>query len=467
MPQTRAFRGQRTKDTLLWLQALLGPEVQPLKDWCSSGQLGNVELSHKDQRFWSNLIHKARKNALLQDSSARDMVRLRCQNSSTASAWSRAPPSTALGTKIARDRFRLMLRWHLGIPILSPTQAGKPCPSCGEALDIFGDHAVTCSRGPLWRRHFLVQDYILRLSRAAGFQATREVSLVGSNRREADILISNWDGLRPLAVDLTIRHPRAPGLPFSDPDRVLLRAEEDKRRGAEAQARASDTIFEPLVLHTWSGVANGGTSKTFLGQWLQRVIENRPGSDKDRKAAEIHEGLSCILFSQIAEQLSGITLSSEIPVVPSCHLPDRIDEFGNALPGVHSVPIERQLRLRARPRTCASAPAAGDLGTNTPQATPASNQPLLSPCVQTVAPSPQPVVQATSLCTNDPLCPPVWMQAPDSWSPLSWIMPDSNTTLNNAGAPAPEAPTLEGNPGSSDCPVDPLLLQILQRALVQ
>ena len=59
--------------------------------------------------------------------------------------------------------------------------------------------------------------YLLRLSRAAGFQATREQSLLSSDRREADILIANWEGTRPLAVDLTIRHPRTPGLPFRDP----------------------------------------------------------------------------------------------------------------------------------------------------------------------------------------------------------------------------------------------------------
>ena len=453
---------QGTKDTLLWLQSLVGIEVQPLKDWCVTGQMRDVNPEHKTQRHWSILIHKARKNALLQDASARDMVRLRCQDSCTAGAWSRAPPSSGLGTKIPRDRYRLMLRWHLGMPILPPAAAGKPCPSCAEALDIFGDHAVTCSRGNLWRRHFLLQDYILRLSRAAGFQATREVSLVSSARREADILINNWTGVQPLALDLTIRHPRAPGLPFSDPERVLLRAEEEKRRGAEAHARASDTIFEPLVLHTWSGVAAGGSSKTFLGQWLQRVVENRPGTDKDRKMGEIHEGLSCILFSQIAEQLSAVTSSSEIPVVPSCDLPDRVDEFGNALPGVHTVPIDRQLRLRKRPILAGHAerePSAASTSRNnegSANPSPGLHRIAIEPRATTDVFSSSPPGEVPLLFNG------IWASPVNAWLYQGNAESSSSHQQTGAAAPAPDPMST-----ALEDPVDPLLLQIIQQNLAQ
>ena len=141
----------------------------------------------------------------------------------------------------------------------------------------------------------------MRLSRAAGFSGTREQSLLGSDRREADLLIANWEGVQSLAVDLTVLHQRAQGTSFSDPDRLLLRAEEEKRQMASTRAQLSGCLFEPLVFHKWSGVPNAGSSRSFLGRWIARIVENRPGLDKERKANELLEGLSCILFAQIAE----------------------------------------------------------------------------------------------------------------------------------------------------------------------
>jgi hypothetical protein len=318
-----------SRETLEWLRGQLGPDHQPLKEWCSTGIIRDVERDHCDQKKWSTLVHRLRKTTLLQESNARDSARLRCQDSTSAGAWSRAPPSVALATKIGRDSYRLMIRWHLGMPVLAQSQAGKPCPLCGEALDIFGDHAAVCRRNNLWKRHFLLQDFMLRLTRAAGFQASREQSLLSSDRREADILIENWEGTRPVAIDLTVRHPRAPGSGFTDPEKTLLKAEEDKRKGAESRAAPNGTIFEPLVFHTWSGVPSTGTSKRFLSQWTTRIVENRPGLDKDFKTNEIQEGLSCILFAQIAEQLEAIRGSNEIPVTPNLRIPEWVDAYGN------------------------------------------------------------------------------------------------------------------------------------------
>ena len=316
-------------ESMAWLRGQVGTDLEPLKTWCAQGSLTDVEAEHTDQKHWSSLIHKNRKAALLQNSGARDTIRLKCQTSASAGAWSQAPPCAALGCKIGRDAYRLMLRWHLGVAILPQVAAGKPCPACGEACDIFGDHAVCCRRNNLWRRHFLLQDFMLRLSRAAGFQASREKGLGHDSRREADILIENWKGTQSVAIDLTVRHPRAPGLAFSDPEKTLTRAEEEKRAGANERARTSDTIFEPLVFHTWSGVPETGSSKKFLAEWLTKVTENRPGLDKDRKRNEIQEGLSCILFAQIAEQLHTVLGSNEIPVYPNLKLPNWTDPYGN------------------------------------------------------------------------------------------------------------------------------------------
>ena len=183
------------------------------------------------------------------------------------------PPSAALGTKLPADKVRTILRWQLGIAVLNPAKAGSSttiCQQCGDALDAFGDHAVSCTNNNLWQRHYLVQDFLLRQCRSAGIQCLREQSLLHTERREADLLIPNWSGTRALAIDITIRHPRALGLPFVDPDGILLAAETEKRRFAQQRARTADCLFEPLVLHTWSGCSGKGTSRTFLHSLLNK-----------------------------------------------------------------------------------------------------------------------------------------------------------------------------------------------------
>ena len=238
------------QEAVSWLRELVGDLQEPLRTWAAEGRFSNVEREHQEQDFWSTLVHKQRKKALLQDAAARDIVRLKCQDSADAAAWSRAPPCAAFGTKMGRHAYQLVLRWHLGMPLLAQSCAGKPCPSCGEACDIFGDHAVTCQKSNLWKRHFLLQDFMLRLSRAAGFQASREQSLLSSDRREADIWIQNWEGTKAVAVDITVRHPKSPGTAFSDAEGALLRAEKEKRAGASTRAEMAGSLFEPLVFHT-------------------------------------------------------------------------------------------------------------------------------------------------------------------------------------------------------------------------
>ena len=315
-------------ECLCWLLEQTEPTCQPLNDWIATSSVHPVDKDSKTQSWWQQKISDARRSRLVQDAPPRDAARLKCQNSALCSAWSRAPPSAALGTKIPRQRFQFMTRWHIGASILTPSSAGKPCPLCSAPLDIFGDHAVSCPKNHIWRRHFLAQDFLLRLGRAAGFQITREQSLSDSLKREADLLIQNWEGTTPLAIDLTIRHPG-----ISDADKSLLRAEDEKRKGAARAAEAAGVLFEPLVFHVWGGLPSTGTSKQFFNTLLNRIAENRPGLDKERKVEEITEGLSCILMSQLAEQLLAVLSSSEIPVVPACSVPEFVDVYGNAVPG--------------------------------------------------------------------------------------------------------------------------------------
>ena len=338
-----------TSELLHWLRSTLQPESQPVRRWAESGGILDPEIEHGEQEFWSKLIHISLRQSLLQDCQARDAVRLRSQDGTSCSAWSRAPPSSALGTKIPRDRFRIMIRWHLGMPVLSPSKAGTfatKCQLCGDALDAFGDHAVCCTKNKPWQRHFLVQDFLMRQCRSAGITCLREQSLLHSERREADLLLPNWHGTKSLAIDLTIRHPRAPGLPFADPDGVLLMAEAEKRRFASMRANAAECLFEPLVMHTWSGLPSKGTSRSLLNAIFSKIADNH--MDRQLKVEEMTQGLSCIIAAQVAEQISSAVGPWEIPVLPALDIPLRVDEHGNGLTGLGNPTSDTYSELRRR-----------------------------------------------------------------------------------------------------------------------
>ena len=343
-----------------------------------------------------------------------------------------------------------MVRWHLGIPVLRQQQAGQACPLCSKALDIFGDHAVTCNSNGLWKRHYLVQDFLLRLGRAAGMHIQREQSLLTHERREADLLINNWDGTTALSLDLTIRHPRAPGSSFTDPDGCLLQAEEEKRRGASARADRVGALFEPLVFHTWAGLSRKGTSRAFLTTYLRRVAENRTG-DPSLRVEEMVQGLSCIVMAQVAVQILNTRPHLELPVYPNLTIPSMVDDFVNELRGVRATSLELQQEWAKKRRSEVLA----------------SSNPVLSREIP-----PDSKVQLATICPiSDPLClpPPALIpflaavERPQGSGPTDG--PLLNTTLLSPH-PAVQAPPLApGNPDNSSTSItmDGLLLSVVEQ----
>ena len=87
---------------------------------------------------------------------------------------------------IPDDDFKLLIRWHLGIPILPLGVQLPPCPLCQEAIDPYEDHFVTCSLNGCKQRH----DHTLGILML----------------RPADVLLMHWEGGRHAAVDLVISH---------------------------------------------------------------------------------------------------------------------------------------------------------------------------------------------------------------------------------------------------------------------
>ena len=114
-----------------------------------------MESNHRSQQWWSEKWYVAHFRSLLSKATLRDRCRLELQAMSNTTAWMQwvqAPDSRAT---FEPSEYRILLRWWLGLPLI-PGDAGRPCPCCGEALDPYGDHLVSCDKNHPTQRHHAV-----------------------------------------------------------------------------------------------------------------------------------------------------------------------------------------------------------------------------------------------------------------------------------------------------------------------
>ena len=102
-----------------------------------------------------------------------DQHRLACLSSVTqhnSGAWMDCPPSTAIGTLLDNESFRIAISQRLGLPICAPHKC-----RCGAIVDRHGLHPLSCSfsAGRL-PRHSALNDIIRRALSSAGFNAVLE-----------------------------------------------------------------------------------------------------------------------------------------------------------------------------------------------------------------------------------------------------------------------------------------------------
>ena len=152
-------------------------------------------------------------DTLFDQASARDRVRLRCIRDALCTQWLEICPTETLGLRLQPDEFIILLKWWLGLPLLPPDQYAE-CSSCGEPLDIFGDHLLCCRKAGLIQRHNAVVQSLWHHCTAAGLHATPKVSIDGRTR-PADLLLTHWKGGGPCALDIAVVHPLAPSISFA------------------------------------------------------------------------------------------------------------------------------------------------------------------------------------------------------------------------------------------------------------
>ena len=237
----------------------LGHSHEPTGQWLVSPQaLLSADHSFTNQSWWADSLASAAKFGLAEAGGIRDRVRLVAQAGELANSWVLLPPGSDI---IPDSDFRSMVRLWLGLPLLPCGDQVARCPACGEALDPFGDHLLSCHKNGITHRHNLLRDAWAEVLGRAGIPHAREVMIPAglgrsstfARERPADILLIGWDRGRDVAIDFTVCHPTTMcAFPLSEEKarRHLAQEEHGKtsRQGHSVWRRHGVSTLPPTTL---------------------------------------------------------------------------------------------------------------------------------------------------------------------------------------------------------------------------
>jgi len=225
-----------------------------------------------------------------------------------AGAWLTAPPAED-GRELDTPLFRIALRRRLRCPVAETDAA---CPSCGQCLDRWGDHALLCPcGGDRTIRHNAVRNVCFQEAASAAARPELEkagllprrpaedaLPACGGARRPADIWLPRGVHGDAEALDFAATSGLQAGLfrqVAEDPGHVFLRYEEFKRNHLQTdeQCRDAGVRFTPMVLEShgggWSGKVRG------FVDWLARASAAAHHADAAEESFRIAQRISVTL----------------------------------------------------------------------------------------------------------------------------------------------------------------------------
>ncbi len=121
-----------------------------------------------------------------------------------ANYWLTSIPNKWTNSEINPAAFRLLLKYHMGVPLLSMEQN---CPDCGKVQDIFGHHALTCkvASGAIDKHNSLVNciSTVLKNAKIAHDMETGNPNNK-SKQRPGDIFMHGFDNYGDAYFDVSV-----------------------------------------------------------------------------------------------------------------------------------------------------------------------------------------------------------------------------------------------------------------------
>jgi hypothetical protein len=308
-----------------------GKELIPLSQWEVDNKIVWTDDSVKwtQQKWWMDLAHKASHSTLSRTLPVRDSFRIQQLASQFGGQWLSVIPSSYLGLAFPSDVYSFLLKYRLGLPLLPTSSPHHLCSECNHAVDLIGDHYLTCVKSGHWARHNVVRDILGDYLVNHGLTVQKEVAIEGTER-PADLLLPSWHSGRAACVDVTVVHA------FSDstysgtgiPSSTAHVAEEAKLcKYSHIFQRLRQYDFIPVAIdHLGSP---GPHAKSFLYQ-VQKVLrgkisradeedDNDPLEALGFSALSLSTQVSVSLARQIGSQLAAVALSLSLSLSLSCN----------------------------------------------------------------------------------------------------------------------------------------------------
>jgi hypothetical protein len=236
-----------------------------------------------------------------------------------AGAWLTAPPVED-GREIDSPLFKIALKRRLRMPVFDHD---AHCPFCGQVLDTWGDHALTCQcGGDRTVRHNAVRNVCFEEAAGGGTKPEREksgllparpasdelpVSDSTSARRPADIWLPRSASGKGEALDFAVTSGMRADLArqvAAMPELVFQNYEQAKRDYKQTHRLCSEAgfLFVPMVVEAHAG----GWSKTARGvlDWIAAQAAAIQHEDPSRVSLKIAQRISCVLHRENARARS-------------------------------------------------------------------------------------------------------------------------------------------------------------------
>ena len=163
-----------------------------------------------------------------------------------------------------------------------------------------------------------MRDALAVTLKAHGISCRTEVAING-RERPADLALDHFDPKGPLAIDLHVNHPLAPGLPheFDSVASTLAQKDSAKLTKYGSLCESAGWLFQPLGFHPWGGLAPLGSA--LLHRMVKQAVGDSQGWERMQKIQSFRHDVSFSLMKFVAQQLLpivAVTSSDTLPLLP-------------------------------------------------------------------------------------------------------------------------------------------------------
>ena len=142
-------------------------------------------------------------------STDKEKARLISSSGPNAGSWLEAIPSTQHFT-LSSAQFRTAALMRLGAPLPALSNIQKCTQNCGNSVDLYGYHLLTCKwgGGPI-HRHDHLSDSLYDMFRSLGFRCKKELQNQFLGKKRPDVAVYDYNQGKKLLLDMTVTHPWA------------------------------------------------------------------------------------------------------------------------------------------------------------------------------------------------------------------------------------------------------------------